>query len=85
MLYFQKISFSEYLEITTAVVVQCAALKSLAVRRYSVIFTFSGPLGLKDSTLLFGNRVALKPGLGGVRDVGVRDAVFPKDLFFQNI
>ena len=32
-----------------------AALKSLPV----VIFTFSSPLGLKGSTLLFGSRVAL--------------------------
>ena len=47
-----------------------ATLKSLPVHRYSVvIFTFSGPLGLQNSTLLFGNRVALNPGLGGVRDV----------------
>ena len=50
----------------------------LPVHRYSVVnFTFSGPLGLLDSTLLFGSRVAfnpglraaLNPGLGGVRDV----------------
>ena len=50
----------------------------LPVHRYSVVnFTFSGPLGLLDSTLLFGSRVAFNPGLraalnsglGGVRDV----------------
>ena len=50
----------------------------LPVHGYSVVnFTFSGPLGLLDSTLLFGSRVefnpglraALNPGLGGVRDV----------------
>ena len=50
----------------------------LPVHRYSVVnFSFSGPLGLLDSTLLFGSRVAfnkglrvaLNPGLGGVRDV----------------
>ena len=50
----------------------------LPEHRYSVVnFTFSGPLGLLDSTLLFGSRVAfnkglsvaLNPGLGGVRDV----------------
>ena len=47
-----------------------AALKSLPVHRYSVfIFIFYGPLGLHDSIFLFGNRVALKRGLGGVRDV----------------
>ena len=33
------------------------------------VFTCSGPLGLYGSTFLFGNRVALNPGLGGVRDV----------------
>ena len=38
--------------------------------RYSfVMFTFSGPLELYGSTCLFGNRVALNPGLGGVSDV----------------
>ena len=47
-----------------------AALKCLPVHRYSVIiFTFSGPLGLYDSTILFQNRVALNPALGGLRDV----------------
>ena len=35
---------------------------------YFVTFTFSGPLGLWDSTVLFGNRVALNPGLGSVMD-----------------
>ena len=46
-----------------------AALKSIPIHRYSVvIFTFSGPLGLLDSTRLFENRAALNPGLGGVRD-----------------
>ena len=73
-----------------------AALKSLPVHRYSVvILTFSGPLGIQGSTLLFGSRVAL---LGGVTDVAsviisheqtqsnrvccfqTLDAVFPKDL-----
>ena len=45
-------------------------LMFLPVHQYSVvIFTFSGPLGLKGSTLLFGSRVALNPGLGGVRNV----------------
>ena len=47
-----------------------AALKCNPAHRYSVvIFTFSGLLGLQDSFFLFGNRVALNPGLGGVRDV----------------
>ena len=47
-----------------------AALKRLPVHQYGVvIFTFSGSLGLLGSTLLFGTRVALNPGLGGVRDV----------------
>ena len=50
----------------------------LSVHRYSVVnFTFSGPLGQLDSILLFGSRVAFKPGLtaaltpglGSVRDV----------------
>ena len=37
--------------------------------RYSAVtFTFSGPLGLWGSTLIFGNRVVLNPGLGGMRD-----------------
>ena len=36
---------------------------------YHFSFTFSGPLGLKGSTLLFESREALNPGLGGVRDV----------------
>ena len=45
-------------------------LKSLPVHRYSVVsFTFSGPLRLYGSTLLFESRVALSPGLGGVGDV----------------
>ena len=39
--------FSDYLEIKTAVVVQCGGPKNLPVHPYSVvIFTFSGPLGL---------------------------------------
>ena len=41
-----------------------ATLKSLSVHRYCVVVsTFSGPFGLLDSKLLFGNRVALNPGL----------------------
>ena len=56
----------------------CIIMCFLPVHRYSVVnFTFSCPLGLLDSTLLFGSRVAfnpglraaLNPGLGGVRDV----------------
>ena len=48
----------------------CGGPKSLPVHRYTVvIFTFSGPLGLMGSTLLFGNRAAFNAGLGGVRDV----------------
>ena len=36
----------------------------LSVHRYSVVnFSFSGPLGLLDSTLLFGSRVAFNKGL----------------------
>ena len=47
-----------------------AALKGFSVHQYSVVvFTFSGPLGLWGSTLFFGNRVMINPGLGGVRDV----------------
>ena len=49
-----------------------AALKCNPAHRYSVvIFTFSGLLGLQGSFFffLFSNRVALNPGLGGVRDV----------------
>ena len=34
-----------------------------------LFFIFSGLLGLYGSTLLFGSRDALNPGLGGVRDV----------------
>ena len=50
----------------------------LPLHRCSVVnFLFSGSLGLLDSTLLFGSRVsfnpgfrvALNPGLCGVRDV----------------
>ena len=38
MIYFQKIFFlSDYLEITTAVVVPCGGPKSLPVHRYSVV------------------------------------------------
>ena len=66
----------------------------LPVHRYSVVyFTFSGPLGLLDSTLLFGSRVAfnpglraaLNPGLGGVRDVA--PAIISQEymLCFQRI
>ena len=36
------------------------------LRTSSVICTFSGPVGFN---ILFGNRVELNPGLGGVRDV----------------
>ena len=48
-----------------------AALKYNPAHRYSVvIFTFSGLLGLQGSIFcFFCNRVALNPGLGGVRDV----------------
>ena len=66
-----------------------AALKYLAVHRYTVMFV----------QCLFGNRVALNLGLGGMRDITsaiisheqtqsnrvcsfqTLDAVFPKDLF----
>ena len=34
-----------------------------------LFFTFSGPLGLQDSTTLFGSCVALNPCQGGVGDV----------------
>ena len=45
------------------------ALKVIPVNQYSiVIFTFSGLWDCKIQHL-FGNRVALDPGLGGVRDV----------------
>ena len=38
---------SDYLEITTTVVVPCAGTKSLLVHRYSVVtFTICGPVGL---------------------------------------
>ena len=70
----------------------------LPVHRYSVVnFTFSGPLGLLDSTFLFGSRVAfnkglivaLNPGLGGVRDVApaiISPAIFKhRMLCFQRI
>ena len=97
MLYFQRIFFTDYLETTTAVVVPCGGPKNLRVHRYSVVnFTFSGLLGLWGSTRLFESRVALNPGLGGVRDVASAiisheqtqlskslDAVFPKDLFYR--
>ena len=49
-----------------------AALKCNPAHRCSVvIFTFSGLLELQGSFFfcLFSNRVALNPGLGGVRDV----------------
>ena len=46
-LVFPKDLSSDYLEITTAVVVSSCALKSLPVHRFSpVIFIFSAPLGL---------------------------------------
>ena len=66
-LYFQRIHLTDYLEITTAVVMLCGGPKK--VSPYSYFFTLSGPLGLKGSRLLFGSRVALNPGLGGVSDV----------------
>ena len=66
MLYFQRISFSDYLEIPIAAVVPRSVPESLPLPRYSVvIFTFSGSLG----SHLFGNRVALNPGLVGVRAI----------------
>ena len=44
---FPKDHFSDYLEITTDVVVPCGGPKILLVHRYSVVmFTLSGPLGL---------------------------------------
>ena len=47
MLYFQRIPYSDYLEIARTVVVRVAAVKRLPVHRHSdVIFIFSGPLGL---------------------------------------
>ena len=47
-----------------------AALKCNPTHRYSVvIFTFSGLLGTAGFNILFGNRIALNPWLGGVRDV----------------
>ena len=47
-----------------------AALKCNPAHRYSVvIFTFSGLLGLQGSIFCLEIRVALNPGLGGVRDV----------------
>ena len=47
-----------------------AALKCNPAHRYSVvIFTFSGLLGLQGSIFCLVIRVALNPGLGGVRDV----------------
>ena len=63
----------------------------LPVHRYSVVnFSFSGPLRLLDSTLLFGSRVAfnkglrvaLNPGLGGVRDAA--PAIFSHEQTQQN-
>ena len=75
-----------------------AALKSFPVHRYSfAIFTCSGPFGLQSSTFFGGSRYALKPGLGGVRDVASaiisheqtqsnRVCVFKlRMLFFQKI
>ena len=48
---------------------RCAVWRPQKVSPYNYFFTLSGPLGLKGSTLLFGSRVALNPGLGGVSDV----------------
>ena len=45
----QRIHFTDYIEITTAVVVPCGVPKSLLIHRYSfVIFTFSSPLSLMN-------------------------------------
>ena len=85
MLYLQRIVFTDYLETTTAVVVPCGGPKSLPVHRYSVvIFTFSIPLGLWDSTRLFESRVALKTGLNRLNKTeSALDVVFPKDRFYR--
>ena len=71
--------------------------QQLSLCRHAVlkvpIFTLSSPLGLWGSTLVFGNIVALNPGIGGVRNVASdiisheltqtenKNAVFLKDLF----
>ena len=60
-----------------------AAVKSLHAHRFGVvIFTFSGPFGLKDLQN-FEGRVALNPGLGGVRDV-VSVVIFYEQTQYQS-
>ena len=62
--------------------------KALPVHRFSVVFTFSGPLGLKCS-LLFGNRVVLTAAIishdehtqSNLGCFQTFDAVLPNDLF----
>ena len=44
-LYFQRIPFIDYLDITTAVVVPCGVPKSLPVHRYGAVI-YSASLGL---------------------------------------
>ena len=62
---FPRIPLSDYLEITTVVVVHVAAIEHLPVHQYCiVIFTFSGPLGFHFEL----ERVSLNQGLGGMRD-----------------
>ena len=67
--------FSDYLEITTTVIVPCDGLKKSPCTSMMFVFvfflfcffvfTFSGALGLKGSTLLFGNSVLSNSELGG--------------------
>ena len=85
---FTKNFISDYLEIITAVVVPCGGPKKSPCHRYSVvIFKFTGPLGLQGSTLLhvFGNRVALSPRLGAVRDVAFAIIAHEQTLYKPNL
>ena len=70
MLYFQRISFSDYLEITTAVDVPCGGHKKVSPY-IDIVLIFLHFLVLWDCRVqhLFGSRVVLNPGIGGVRDV----------------
>ena len=51
-----------------AVVFHVAALTTSPYIDIMLLFTFWS-FGIVDSTLLFGNRILLNPGIGGVREV----------------
>ena len=63
---FPKDPFSAYLDITTAVVVPCGGPRKSPRKRLCLHFLVIWDCRVQ---LTLGNRVALNPGLGGVRDV----------------